>query len=846
MRRTRRRATRGATCALAFIALATGARGDGATTPLARHSTKGVVEQLVWIRHKSIETSRVFAVTEYMELLYSSDDGRTMNPLTERELRGVDSLTMTPLLITGAQGETGELKGAPQLVIQDVYGEFFWGSSDLGTTWMQPCVRAPREEECFMNPAQAVPGARGLVASAIRMHPTREKWLLAFVKSCAAQSSECDVFRLVVSDDFGKSWTDLVENSKGKIASFVDFEWAPDDGSSTNPGIYATVYRDKTAFERRETNVWDRNVDLIVSDDLFKSHRVVEECANAFEILNGDIYSAAPSDCAEYRKKPSEKHGAVDDITLRISIDNGATFTETCFPMDLKKNAFVIYDFHADDAGPDFISVDHQETDVYESHAPMNQLYASDDSLTFFSLSMRRNLRSPVTYALEDLVKVQGVDGVYVGNQISYKAFSRAATNGDYSQFYESRVTYNAGGTWHKIPVPRTDAEGLKYACSSADFDCERYGLHLHGAVDWDSSEDWSGRLGGVYSRSSAPGIIISTGNVGDYLRMEPDDVNTYISRDAGITWEETKKGAYIYEFGNHGGLLVIAKQFEAVSQIEYSLNEGKTWQAIKLAVPTYVHNIRVDPSSKGHVFIIHGMADVSRTQDPSQGAHFVIDFDEIIQKGKTCGDADYETFVPEAPGSKGCLMGQTYHIKRKRREAECFNDANFEFHHEVVGTCTCTRVHDTECDYGSERVYNVPNATEWPHCEKLERVNTACPALKSKHVTSTNLRIVAGDKCTNRAAALGDGERRHHGGGFFHRVMKFFLIVAALGAAAYGFMFATQNYDFGTITTTVPNAARNAFNGAYEKFQDHFGKREPRPAGYFEPLGDFAGEDEI
>jgi sortilin len=58
--------------------------------------------------------------------------------------------------------------------------------------------------------------------------------------------------------------------------------------------------------------------------------------------------------------------------------------------------------------------------------------------------------------------------------------------------------------------------------------------------------------------------------------------------------------------------------------------------------------------------------------------------------------------------------------------------------------------------------------------------------------------------------------------------------------------MFATQNYDFGTITTTVPNAARNAFNGAYEKFQDHFGKREPRPAGYFEPLGDFAGDDEI
>ena len=45
----------------------------------------------------------------------------------------------------------------------------------------------------------------------------------------------------------------------------------------------------------------------------------------------------------------------------------------------------------------------------------------------------------------------------------------------------------------------------------------------------------------------------------------------------------------------------------------------------------------------------------------------------------------------------------------------------------------------------------------------------------------------------------------------------------------------------------TIPNAARNAVNGAYEKFQEKFGRREhPTPPGYFEPLGDFATEDEI
>jgi hypothetical protein len=368
----------------------------------------------------------------------------------------------------------------------------------------------------------------------------------------------------------------------------------------------------------------------------------------------------------------------------------------------------------------------------------------------------------------------------------------------------------------------------------------------LHGATDWDGSEDWSGRLGGVYSRSSAPGIVISTGNVGDSLKSNAEDANTYISRDAGVTWEEIKMGPHIYEFGNHGGLLVIAKQFEAVSQIEYTLNGGTTWEAIKLAKPTYVHNIRVDPVAKGHVFIVHGETSEAWYSEPDRGSFFIINFDDIVQNDKTCVDDDYEVYTPSAPGTDGCLLGQKYEIKRKRRESECFNDANFEFEHKVVGNCRCSREADTECEYGNERIYNVANATEWPHCEPLKRINTVCPANKGRQIPVSNLRIVAGDKCVDPDAALGGYEHRRRMHHFFAFIVKFVLFVGAIGAAAYGFVHVTQNYDLGTFATTVPNAARNAFTGAYEKFQDRFGKREPRPAGYFEPLGDFVGDDEI
>ena len=40
--------------------------------------------------------------------------------------------------------------------------------------------------------------------------------------------------------------------------------------------------------------------------------------------------------------------------------------------------------------------------------------------------------------------------------------------------------------------------------------------------------------------------------------------VNTYFSRDAGRTWEEIRKGSYIYEFGDHGALMILADNMQA------------------------------------------------------------------------------------------------------------------------------------------------------------------------------------------------------------------------------------------------------------------------------------------
>ena len=67
----------------------------------------------------------------------------------------------------------------------------------------------------------------------------------------------------------------------------------------------------------------------------------------------------------------------------------------------------------------------------------------------------------------------------------------------------------------------------------------------------------------------------MGTGNVGDYLSYRKDEVNTYLSRNGGLTWFEVKKGSHIYEIGDDGGLIVIANNQKATDKVHYSWDEG-------------------------------------------------------------------------------------------------------------------------------------------------------------------------------------------------------------------------------------------------------------------------------
>jgi len=149
-------------------------------------------------------------------------------------------------------------------------------------------------------------------------------------------------------------------------------------------------------------------------------------------------------------------------------------------------------------------------------------------------------------------------------------------------------ISHNKGGKWELLRAPTVTSKGSPIDCHTED-DCS---LHL---------EIYShmGKLAPVYSTENAVGIVIGTGNLGRKLTSNDEPKNLYISRDGGLTWRSVRPGSYIYEIGDHGSIIVIAKKNEPVTEIEFSWDEGLTWTSLTVSeVPIYVSNIIIEPDN--------------------------------------------------------------------------------------------------------------------------------------------------------------------------------------------------------------------------------------------------------
>ena len=52
----------------------------------------------------------------------------------------------------------------------------------------------------------------------------------------------------------------------------------------------------------------------------------------------------------------------------------------------------------------------------------------------------------------------------------------------------------------------------------------------------------------------------MAAGNTGEFLDPAADSTCTWLSRDGGFSWEDVADYAAIYEFGDHGSILLTAR----------------------------------------------------------------------------------------------------------------------------------------------------------------------------------------------------------------------------------------------------------------------------------------------
>ena len=866
------------------------------------------IEQMEWLARYDAsnkddhtkKTERVIAKLTNGQIYQSKDNGKTFADETA-VLRGFfpsfqedKEFTVDRILVPRDDLYT-------KRVILQGNKDRHWASKDLGDSWIQPCgfESANEVNNCFKSPTGGRYDQGYRIVGSMVMHPGehRDGHVLALVSRPECERTYYDdtvvcAKDLMLTTDFGQTeWRNLTDSSDNDIVSFVDFDWGPDpDPTHSEASILATVYTSKEdLWKSRHHPGFSFAVTFIRSSSFFVgkdwyAHKT--PCGNIFEVLNNDVYVAALKDCDKYLRMLEDSKDITEDeendlrydhVQLEVSTDSGETFNPICFPENIRAKSFTIFDFDAVQKGPDFISIDHaeEETSAIEGAAPMGNLYAADDSLRLFSLSLRRNVRER---GVADFSGIASMNGVFIANQISTEAFKGRYNykDVDYSQYYQTLQSFNGGGVWRYIPAPKKDANGNDIqGCTITDDPKTVCSLHLHGESAWSGGENWKTRFGAVYSHQSTPGVIISTGNVGNVLSKEASEVNTYISRDGGYTWEEALQGPHIYEFGNFGALIVAAKESSVgqTDEVWFSRDVGKCWEGpIKLSKPINVHNIRTDVVQKGSVFVIHGEDATKSESYQASGIAYVIDFDNLLLSNSTfrvdkCDEKnDYETWFLNIPNQKECNMGEKVERRRRKRYARCLNleDGVVSELHDTVSqshVCDCEHMYDTSCEYGYYRVHSSPSAISG--CDPMPNVNIdECTYLIDKgSIPKSHERIVHGDVCNNPLNAIGADyddlgrkrRKRHH---TKHPVFGFFLFCVFGGA----FYVAYKYFDLGRF---LPSGFRDAVNEFFENVMDWLrrvrnnerggglrrfgggGGGGSRPDGYFEPLADF-DEDEI
>ncbi len=446
-------------------------------------------------------------------------------------------------------------------------------------------------------------------------------------------------------------------------------------------------------------NGWNYKIDCLYSDDFFKTKKVIAHKGNRFMVSPSHIYVAQ----------------VVDQESQEVVLLGGnSNYKEyNLQPIETQQKKFGEHSYTFLDASDDtvFLHINH-----FGEVSRYGHIYISDTSGINFSVSLAYNVRSHDNQC--DFEKVNSLEGVYISNVISGKYMNNAEQkieeeeleekeemsqttstgNGfkskdNYRDFIKTMITHNKGGNWERLKSPQRDQNGKLIECGQYCY------LNLHGI---------SSNFPQFYSVANAAGLIIANGNIGRYLSNDPSDIGTYLSRDGGQTWSQIRSSSHIYEMGDHGALLLIADNRYSANTIQYSWDEGLSFQDLQISdEKILITNIIIEPTSTSQNFIVYG--ETTLKTGVKKGVAIGINFTGLHEpqcknpENPDTPDSDYENWTPSNSKGHECVLGKKVTYTRRKRDAQCYNGLTYE-RKSVVEFCQCTD-EDYECDVDFERV---------------------------------------------------------------------------------------------------------------------------------------------
>ncbi|KAG0798808.1 hypothetical protein G6F22_003854 [Rhizopus arrhizus] len=461
------------------------------------------------------------------------------------------------------------------------------------------------------------------------------------------------------SHDNGRTWTSLgtyVRNCIwGREGSIKD---------THRNSIFCEQYREQSG---NQMALFGSSLQFISSQDYFHNKKVVLE-----NIVGVTVFG-------KYMVVAASKNGGTN-LQLLVSLD-GNTFATARFPadFDLSTEAFTIME--------SINSLWIHVTTNARKGSEYGTIFNSNSNGTYYVDSLKNANRNEM--GIVDFEKMQGIEGIAIANVVTNP---NQANRGDH-KVLSTQMTADAGGHWHPIQAPKRDSNGNSYSCPrDACF------LNLHCYSERQNSRD-------LFSLSSAVGLMVGVGNVGDRLSNYRDG-DMFLTRDAGKTWTEIAKGAHLWEFADQGSLLILADNEQPTNSIKYTMTEGLSWNTFEFTTKSdrvIIEDIITQPDGTSQKYVLFGLKGGKTVAihidfSPLRPNQCVLDLDNP-------NNDDFELWSPEDTRGEKCLFGRETAYFRRIRDHDCYVGTKL-IQEKVIRNCACAE-EDFECDYNYVRDSN-------------------------------------------------------------------------------------------------------------------------------------------